>query len=62
MLVVNVHSKDRQIAFSPPLIDIKEMLVRGFQQIVASAEDIPRVCFYQRVIPCVRCLTDGGFP
>jgi len=40
---MNVFTRDRQIVFDPRLVDIEEAIVQFFNQIVASAEEIPRV-------------------
>ena len=40
---MNIFTKDRQIVSSPQMDDIEEAIVQFFNQIVASAEEIPRV-------------------
>lgn len=40
---MNIFTRDRQIVSSPQIDEIEEAIVRFFNQIVASAEEIPRV-------------------
>ena len=40
---MNIFTRDRQIVSSPQIDEIEESIVRFFNQIVASAEEIPRV-------------------
>ena len=40
---MNIFTRDRQIISSPQIDEIEEAIVQFFNQIVASAEEIPRV-------------------
>ena len=42
---MNVFICDRQIVWDPRIADIEEAIVQFFNQIVTSAEEIPRVRF-----------------
>ena len=44
---MKIFTRDRQIVSSPQIDEIEEAIVRFFNQIVASAEEIPRVIIFK---------------
>eukprot|EP00794_Sanderia_malayensis_P008808 gene8808-9750_t len=42
-IIVEVLVRDREIIFQPPFVDLRDVIVRCFTEIVASAEGIPRI-------------------